>query len=79
MTHELKILKEYFNEVFNENKTFEIRKNDRDYKVGDILILKEWDSKNKVFTGQKVIRVVAHIMKENYGGLKKGYVILSIK
>ena len=33
--HELKTLPEYFDAVFMGKKNFEIRKNDRDYKVGD--------------------------------------------
>ncbi|WP_422698913.1 DUF3850 domain-containing protein [Enterococcus durans] len=41
MTHELKILPEYFEAVVSGRKQFEIRKNDRDYKVGDQLILRE--------------------------------------
>ena len=40
-THELKILPEYFEAVISGRKQFEIRKNDRDYKVGDQLILRE--------------------------------------
>lgn len=39
-THELKILPKYFSEVYSGNKTFEVRKNDRNFKVGDMLILK---------------------------------------
>lgn len=39
MIHELKILPEYFEAVTSGRKQFEIRKNDRDFKVGDQLIL----------------------------------------
>ncbi|WP_285046665.1 DUF3850 domain-containing protein [Lactococcus petauri] len=39
-THELKLDIKYFDEVKNGTKNFEIRKNDRDFKVGDILELK---------------------------------------
>lgn len=35
MIHELKILPEYYEEVKCGNKNFELRKNDRDYKVYD--------------------------------------------
>ena len=41
MIHELKIWNEYFEEVFMGYKTFEVRKNDRDFKKGDTLILKK--------------------------------------
>lgn len=35
--HELKIKHEYLIEVDRGNKTFELRKNDRDYQVGDLI------------------------------------------
>jgi ASC-1-like (ASCH) protein len=35
--HELKIKREYFNAIKSGEKTFEIRKNDRDFQVGDIV------------------------------------------
>lgn len=43
--HELKITEPYFSDVAFGSKNFEIRKNDRDFKVGDILILRKWDGK----------------------------------
>lgn len=42
--HELKLDIKYFDEVKNGNKNFEIRKNDRDFQVGDTLELKVWNS-----------------------------------
>ncbi len=45
MIHELKTWSAYFNEVFMGHKTFEVRKADRDFKVGDKLILIEGDIK----------------------------------
>ena len=45
-THELKIRPEYFKAVVLGDKMFEIRKNDRDFKVGDIIVLHEWLSDN---------------------------------
>lgn len=41
--HRLKLLPEYYDAVANGIKTFEIRKYDRDYKVGDTLHLYEFD------------------------------------
>ena len=51
MIHELKIQSEYFVAVNNKTKTFEIRKNDRDFKVGDKILLREIDSCGK-YTGR---------------------------
>ena len=33
--HILKIKREYFNDILRGRKTFELRKNDRDFKVGE--------------------------------------------
>jgi len=78
MTHELKILPEYFKDVAHLKKTFEIRKNDRDYKVGDTLILKEWNGEK--YTGREVKRTVTYIY---YGdgtyGLSDDYVVMAIR
>ena len=76
--HELKILPQYFWEVHNGNKTFELRKDDRDYKVGDVLKLKEWNYSN--YTGNECFRTIKYILKdcEKYG-LKKGFVLLAIQ
>ena len=39
--HDLKIAPEYFDAVDSGEKTFEIRLNDRDFKVGDTVVLRE--------------------------------------
>ena len=41
-THELKIYPKYFEAILDGKKTFEIRKNDRYFHVGDRIVLKEW-------------------------------------
>lgn len=43
MTHNLKTWPCYFEEVRNGFKPFEIRKNDRNFEVGDLLVLEEFD------------------------------------
>lgn len=59
MIHELKIKPEYFKAVESGMKKFEIRKNDRDYNLHDLLILQEY--KNGKFTGNKCSVIVTYI------------------
>jgi hypothetical protein len=42
MKHELKILPQYYCRVADGSKTFEIRKNDRGFQPGDVVVLREW-------------------------------------
>jgi len=41
--HELKIWPQYYEAVANGSKTFELRKNDREFQKGDEVVLKEYD------------------------------------
>ena len=77
MVHELKILPLYFDAVVMREKTFEIRKNDRDFHVGDTLILKEWDGEK--YTGREVTRYVNYILYDRMGGLEDGWCIMNLK
>lgn len=45
MTHELKILPQYYCRVADGSKTFEMRVNDRGFQSGDTVILQEWSDK----------------------------------
>jgi hypothetical protein len=74
--HELKIKPEFYIEVFMEKKSFELRKNDRDFQVGDMIILKEFDD-SLGFTELSIARKIIYILKD-YKGLEKDYVILQI-
>lgn len=78
ITHSLKILPEHFNEVVSGNKKSEIRYNDRNYRVGDILSLREWDGDCGDYSGKQVEVRVTHILDdERY--LQNGYVMLSFE
>lgn len=51
-THVIKIWPRFFDQVDNGVKPFEVRRNDRDYKGGDVLILQEWDPGTGEYTGR---------------------------
>lgn len=63
MIHELKTLPKYFEAVRKGDKTFELRKNDRNFKVGDYLALNEWDGKK--YTGRSQLVKVRYILDPN--------------
>ena len=74
--HELKIQPQYFKNVINGIKTFEIRKDDRGFEVGDILELREVNG--TVYTGKSVDMEITYIFKGGSFGLEAGYCILAI-
>lgn len=74
--HELKILPEYYIQVLMHKKLFELRKNDRNFKTGDILLLKEWSPLDG-YSGNCLTKKIVYIL-ENCTGLENGFVILSI-
>jgi hypothetical protein len=84
--HELKTWPEHFMLVAIGLKTFEIRLDDRNFNVNDVLHLKEYDPDTEEYTGRSVKVRVTHLMDNDYGslghdlkGLVPGYVIMSIK
>lgn len=79
-THDLKLHKRWFYDVANGIKTFEIRKDDRDYKVGDSLILREWDE-NIGYSSFAVLADVTYIIRrEDFSaGINEGYCVMGIK
>lgn len=86
IAHRLKILSIYFKDQISGRKTFEIRKHDRNFKVGDQIILNEidagWGNECKP-TGRICIVEITHILHSSHDapfeGLKVGYSILSTK
>lgn len=68
---EKKIWPEYFQEIFDGKKTFELRLNDFDITEGDILILKEWDPQTKNYTGRELEKEVGYIAKWKIDELTK--------
>lgn len=70
----LKTLTQYFEEIIKGNKRAELRFNDRDFKVGDIYELEEYDG--KTYTGRSVMVRITHIL-EGFEGLAKGWCMFS--
>ncbi|MGA5592387.1 ASCH/PUA domain-containing protein [Enterococcus mundtii] len=72
--HQLKILPQYFQAVSIGDKTFEIRKNDRDFKVGDNIALSEYEDGQ--YTGRSILVVITYITDYEQ---KDDYIVFGIK
>ena len=79
--HELKIKENYYYDVKYGHKTFELRKDDRDYQEGDLLrfhVISSFDSKER-FVANELYEVTYKLWDCERYGLNEGYCILSIK
>ncbi|MBF0102048.1 MAG: DUF3850 domain-containing protein [Desulfobacterales bacterium] len=86
MEHELKTWPMFFNETLKGTKRFEVRRYDRNFKVGDTLILKEYDGKydkearaiKGEYTGRQTTVHVDYIMTGYNWGIRHDFCVMSI-
>lgn len=86
--HVLKVWPEYYQSVVDGIKPFEFRRDDRDYKVGDTLRLREWNpdyidgyteaQMEAAYTGRETVRIVTYKLPGGAFGLPKGLCILGL-
>lgn len=79
MTHALKTWPEYFAAVAERGKSFEVRKFDRPFKVGETLLLQEWNPVSGEYTGDELERTITYILEGGQFGIQEGYVVMGIK
>jgi hypothetical protein len=60
---EKKIWPEYFQKIKDGTKKFELRLADFLVEEGDKLILKEWNTDTKQYTGRKIEKTVSYVLK----------------
>lgn len=79
-THKLKTWPEYFNQIIEGNKNFEVRRNDRNFMIGDTLILQEFDPIVKLYTGREIIKTITYILNlTDFIGFFTTYIVISLK
>lgn len=77
--HKLKTAPEHFRNIVPGIKSFEIRFNDRGYKVGHYLLLQEYDIKTDTYTGNEwLVKVTSILTHERHKGIAPGHVIMSV-
>lgn len=87
-THGLKVWPEFFTALKDGSKTFEIRKDDRGFAVGDALCLREWDPTPfserlkydaKGYTGRVLTKVVSYKFPGGRMGIPEGVCVLGFR
>ena len=87
--HSLKCLPEYFDATADGRKNFEVRINDRYFKVGDILKLERWSQTKGYGAGyvgtgedrqkiESLRRRITYILTGDQFGIEPGYVVLGL-
>jgi hypothetical protein len=59
--HKVKSWPKLFAAAKNGEKQHELRKNDRDYKVGDLLVLQEFDPETQSYSGCEICVEITYI------------------
>ena len=87
-THEVKIWPRYFDDVASGRMTHNLRKNDRGYRNGDRIVMREWRPADGQYTGRECVADITHVLQRGLApsersptslGLSPGYAILSLK
>ena len=81
-THRIKVWPEFFAALLDGTKTFEVRRDDRGYAVGDVLVLQEWDphyftnTRNGSYTDQEMEVLITYKLPGGRFGLDPNWCVL---
>ena len=77
--HDLKIWPEFFVPIVAGEKTFEVRRDDRQYREGDTLMLREWNLVAERYTGRTTTVTVTYVARGGgRTGIEHGFVVLAL-
>lgn len=77
--HELKTWQSYFHALVDGTKNFELRRDDRGFRPGDTLYLRETEYGSGAYIGREVRRKITYVLRrEEDLGLMDGFAILSL-
>ena len=75
-TYELQIWPACFAAVIAGNKPFDVRENDRNFQVGDVLTLCEYEPETEQFTGKTITRWVSYVLQGGVFGIQPNWCVL---
>ena len=80
MRQELKCWPEFFETILDGRKQFELRRNDRNYEVGQEYCIKEWDTSTVSYTGREVnVRITYVLQAHEFPGINPNHCIFSFE
>ena len=79
LRHELKCWPPYFAAVLSGDKSFEVRRHDRDFHEGDVLTLREWNQNSQRYTGRLLDARITYLLPGGEFGIEDGYCVLGIE
>ena len=74
--HKLKMWPKFYGAQMAGAKQFEVRKADRDFQLGDLLRLEEWDPETEAYTGEQLLRRISYRIDGGQFGIEQGYCVL---
>ena len=77
--HELKTWPDMFEEIVLGRKVHEFRKNDRNFREGDLILLREFEPAGERYTGRELPVRIMSISCGPAWGIPEGYAAFSIK
>ena len=76
--HNLKCWPDFFEPAYSGNKTFELRLNDRKFKINDEMYLHEYHPVTGDYSGRVLETVITYVSDiRGVGALKPGYVAIA--
>ncbi len=75
--HELKVWPEYFAGLVSGAKSFEVRRDDRGFAVGQVLRLREW-SADGGYSGRELRARVTYLLRGPAFGVEAGHVVMAL-
>ncbi len=76
--HVLKVWPEFYEVIKSHDKTFEVRKNDRDFKPGDGVMLLEYFPAEDRYSGREIRATVGYFMGGGKMGVEEGYCVIGL-
>lgn len=77
--HCLKCWMEFFDAIRQQKKTFDVRRNDRDFQVGDEVVFQRLDPSKELPDGSCEIRRISYILHGNQFGIEEGFCVLGLE